>query len=572
MFMRMNRGKIISVVALFSALPYIFPTNGNEVHTVKVKPNDKKLVAIPVTGPYTGELHIKPVEGGKLVTSGIKIQDNMHVSALWLWTPGEKNQECHKYLISKAYSRQEFVSITGIVTTAGTGGGKGKIPPFQVTVPEVDVDWEGFEAWEMERTEDSNLVFLPVATTDAGRRKLFVRVPREKDDGMFLPEKRVLPDLYLSWSSGIQLYTNNVPIPSPILEIKSNNVKSWPLVFYASQDTTVPVPAGEMAIRLERKPTKYDVNGEITFDEIKCKGLRLILKNDNTLVNPDDFVYIQATPQMPQLVASLEPKVLPNASRMRLHIEYTRNRNDHSYYPGPTAVTWEGVPSGMEWNITNDIGDDFRGGRATLYCEYLGEPLQMVFHIRGNNPTEATVRAEIGTNPWYAIPIAKHESDRPSQGRFFAQFNTIGVLGPNPDDYRYCPNFGAPNGWGIFQLDTPNPGAQELWNWRTNVADGKARLANPCLTEAQVWIASQEEQQQQEEPTKPLENVVFTFNGVAFQEGTARTPIDACAIQRYNGAAQRVIYWKNKTATEPGSWEINEAYRAYVDAVCVEIQ
>ena len=66
----------------------------------------------------------------------------------------------------------------------------------------------------------------------------------------------------------------------------------------------------------------------------------------------------------------------------------------------------------------------------------------------------------------------------------------------------------------------------------------------------------------------PLQNYVFTFNGVDFQKGTARTPVDACAIQRYNGAAQWVIYWKNKTATTPGSWEIKSNQRAYVDSVC----
>jgi len=131
--------------------------------------------------------------------------------------------------------------------------------------------------------------------------------------------------------------------------------------------------------------------------------------------------------------------------------------------------------------------------------------------------------------------------------------------------------FGNPNGWSIFQLDPP-PSDETLWNWRQNIADGRAHLADPCRTEAVDWIAEQERQQQLEEPTKPLENYIFTFNGVNFQKGTARTPIDACTIQRYNGATKRVIYWKNKTLTQPGSWEINAARRAYVDDVCGEIQ
>jgi len=85
-------------------------------------------------------------------------------------------------------------------------------------------------------------------------------------------------------------------------------------------------------------------------------------------------------------------------------------------------------------------------------------------------------------------------------------------------------------------------------------------------------MASQESQQQAEEPDKPLENYVFTFNGVNFQKGTGKTPVDACTIQRYHGAEYWVIYWKNKTATGPGCWEINEDYRDYVDNVCGEIE
>ena len=94
----------------------------------------------------------------------------------------------------------------------------------------------------------------------------------------------------------------------------------------------------------------------------------------------------------------------------------------------------------------------------------------------------------------------------------------------------------------------PPPSDETLWNWKVNIADGKARLANPCRTDAVAWIAAQEAQQQAEEPGMPLQNYIFTFNGVDFQKGTARTPTDACTIQRYNGAPLWVIYWKNKTA------------------------
>lgn len=122
-----------------------------------------------------------------------------------------------------------------------------------------------------------------------------------------------------------------------------------------------------------------------------------------------------------------------------------------------------------------------------------------------------------------------------------------------------------------MMLDPP-PSDETLWHWKQNIADGKAHLANPCRTMAAGWIAEQEEQQQREEPTKPLQNYIFTFNGVDYQKGTARTPTDACTIQRYNGAEFWVIYWKNKTPTEPGSWEIRNSHRAYVDNVSGEVE
>jgi hypothetical protein len=74
-------------------------------------------------------------------------------------------------------------------------------------------------------------------------------------------------------------------------------------------------------------------------------------------------------------------------------------------------------------------------------------------------------------------------------------------------------------------------------------------------------------QQQREEPTMPLAEQTFIMGGVEFREGTDRTPVDACAIQRYNGASRWVIYWRNKTPTRPGAWCIQNAVTNYVASV-----
>ena len=328
---------------------------------------------------------------------------------------------------------------------------------------------------------------------------------------------------------------------------------------------------GSVRLRYDTADGLYhtDAYAEITAAAF-VDVLEVELKDGANIVNDNGYVYINSTPQMPQITAALKPANLPGNAKWRLHIEYKRNpRNDDAYYPGPTAASWKTLLAGEVWNIADEFAADFRGGKATLYCEYQGLEFEHVFHIRGNNPTEAAAEAEIGNNPWYAIPIARHESGT-QNGRTYIQFNEVGTLGPNPADFKHCPNFGAPNGWGIMQLDPP-PSDEALWNWKQNIADGKAHLANPCRTAAVAWIANQEAQQQAEEPGMPLENYIFTFNGVDFRKGTDRTPIDACTIQRYNGAALWVIYWKNKTPTEPGSWQIRDTHRAYVDIVCGEI-
>ena len=100
---------------------------------------------------------------------------------------------------------------------------------------------------------------------------------------------------------------------------------------------------------------------------------------------------------------------------------------------------------------------------------------------------------------------------------------------------------------------------------------GKQRIADPCIANAQNWIAAQEAQQQVQEPTMPLTNYVFTFNGVAFRKGTDRTPVDACAIQRYHGAPSWVIWWREKTATTNGCW-LYRPDEEYVCTVCGHIE
>ena len=108
---------------------------------------------------------------------------------------------------------------------------------------------------------------------------------------------------------------------------------------------------------------------------------------------------------------------------------------------------------------------------------------------------------------------------------------------------------------------------ETLWNWRTNVVQGRVHVMNVCVAEATLWINSQIAQQEAEEPDMPLAGQSFSIGGVTFMMGTDRTPIDACAIQRYNGAARWVIYWRNKTPSRAGAWCVWPASTTYIDNV-----
>jgi hypothetical protein len=212
-----------------------------------------------------------------------------------------------------------------------------------------------------------------------------------------------------------------------------------------------------------------------------------------------------------------------------------------------TTSDWGGC-SGGKVVVTNDRTDD-----------------EFVFYIRGTNTDTDTIKAYIDSvnSYFYAEAIAAVESG-------FLQFNTAGSLGPTPDtggswsaNVQACPNRGSssPYGWGIYQLTTADftITPDMLWDWTANVNAAKA-IMDSKNSAATAWINSQKAI-----ATKPLSSAVFTWGGISFQEGTARTPIDACAIQYYNGLGSPprwVVYWDKPSRT----WR--QRANAYLTSVC----
>lgn len=291
--------------------------------------------------------------------------------------------------------------------------------------------------------------------------------------------------------------------------------------------------------------------------------LDMVVADNGEAIGNNDFAYITAEPQMPNLAATFYPDGLSGTGTINLTIDYVRHQvSQHSEYHSGT------IPIGSEWGVRSAMGEAIRGGMAVFVGECRGYTFAQTNHIRGTNPSTADVDAAIGDDPWYAKAILRHECGRQGSVRY-CQFNEVGNLGPSFSDIRHCPNWGTPNGWGIGQIDPPISD-DTLWNWRTNLLHA-AVIMSDSATAAANWIQGQKTQQMAEEPDKTIENEVFDIEGYIFQEGTARTPTDACTIARYNGASPWAIVWSNKTQSSSGFWNIKSEKTNYIWKVMREL-
>ena len=359
-------------------------------------------------------------------------------------------------------------------------------------------------------------------------------------------------------------------------------------------------------ITLRAQSGNQAIAPDLVIDIVRIEVLKTEGQN-SVIVQRDEFVYINNEGEMPELQARVtldgnwNTIITKPTVAFKLKIEYGRaDRKDVNYYP---PEGYETVKTGENWDISAEMGEDVRGGKATLSTRLsttsnglsVDNPCLYVFYIRGTNPAEAVCEQYINNNngPWYAKAIARVESGKQPAvtGRTYLQFNESGTLGSGWDDYQYCPNREGgwtpqsthSPGWGIFQLTNPRPDAQGLWSWKANIISAISLLQGKN-TDAQAWLARQESQQSDEEMDLPVEqqhpyaSQVFVFAEYSFQEGTAMTPLDVCTIQAYNGVKNGwVIYWDNtifaddgKTIIKPGEWKIRAETKGYAEAIITE--
>jgi hypothetical protein len=210
------------------------------------------------------------------------------------------------------------------------------------------------------------------------------------------------------------------------------------------------------------------------------------LFSDGIQILENDFIYIDAVPEMPNMLAQVTTTSSQNINiEIKLTINYIKycfddpdgsiNENCRSNpvriltdnYPG---TGYANIEVNNQWSINNAMNNDFRGGEAIVYWKIAGTTVEneFKFYIRGLNPSETVVKDYLdvvsGCGCWFLHKLVRTETSQLNQFNF-------GDPGTEFTNSNACPNWGPPDGWGIMQLDPPVI-TDILWNWKTNVAHG----------------------------------------------------------------------------------------------------
>ena len=346
---------------------------------------------------------------------------------------------------------------------------------------------------------------------------------------------------------------------------------------------------------------EYLFGGDVDVD------FELQLFVDDEQVEEDAIVLISNEPAMPDLRATINYINSNTEFEVKLVIEYLRQcvgsgigrtPNQSESFP---SNDWHTIKSEEEWVI--DLGIDaetgrqkIRGGIAYLIARFSDERIDTLrFFIKGQNPTVEQVNNYLNQAPynqiWFFKKIAFHESGTPNNLTALArQFNLYHADQENLGEDNWgawsrMPNFGEPCGWGLMQLDNPEPPAQALWDWQANIniayqlligltGDGKKGVVNRHLNRTLTNLNLATNGTIETIDNHNEGGIHYThsrsqyFNHAINQHfgelpsGQNRSFIDACWIKTYNGIPQGHFYsfvLGNPTEGTPHMWVIHDS-------------
>jgi len=257
--------------------------------------------------------------------------------------------------------------------------------------------------------------------------------------------------------------------------------------------------------------------------------------------NSSSVAYITGDPVMPQLQIQVG-----NGSLSGMNVAWwmtatsdrpsLRGTNDDLRIPANTNVV---LSISQPWEIDSYYGTNFFGGLCTVHYiiqDINGNSLapegQYQFVIRGRNPLPNTAHNYIQAEPfavstlYYAWGIAKHESAQDKYNAIYCQFNAGGST-------MAFPNYGYPNGWGIFQRDDTGGGIPvttgQVYSWKVNSDVAVQQELSQKWNSANNYLGNLQNnystQFQQDPPPS-----YTTGNGTVF------AAVDALCMEAYNGA------------------------------------
>ena len=218
--------------------------------------------------------------------------------------------------------------------------------------------------------------------------------------------------------------------------------------------------------------------------EVRCADLKIVDIRDP--VNPEDDVTIgngdtawiaqdevggRSIPLMPRLISEVTGLPTDYTVHWKLQNSYGRRRPfDDLQIP---SDGWRKLSGDSAWKAFGAYHEQFFGGNAKLSCKVEETSSKEIvyqssrqFKILSKNPSDEGAKAYIERTRgkfWFAEAIARHES---RQGRrIYNQFNSFGRVEDEP-------NYGPPDGWGLFQIDSARGAdvdTHEVWDWRQNV-------------------------------------------------------------------------------------------------------
>jgi len=309
-----------------------------------------------------------------------------------------------------------------------------------------------------------------------------------------------------------------------------------------------------------------DSSGEagVATGEISIRDVRT-----NELVDENNPAYIDQNGQMPILEASVQygsgnaPSIVDwsfTSSHPRRPLDTTNSNLFLRRYCADAEVDnqhFKTSENNTSWSITQDFDllNPFKTFGTANVPTQNSPPLAQVsasnadsvrFNIFGVNPSGQNVRTYIENHKpvsphQYAYKMARHESGTPNSVAEMRHFNPS----TTPVRYRHTPNFGAPDGWGIMQVDhhcvsdgtrpkiDPAP-TFVVWNWQQNVTAGMEVMiwaSNTAITRySEVVRYHQEVTSIQTGQTHPA-----ALPATITIDGRSIVPLDACKIQLYNG-------------------------------------